>query len=290
MMPSLDTARTAAARLLRDGGIDTAALDARSLLRTATGLSFEALIANGREPLGAKDEERFQAYLSRRLAGEPVSRIRGTREFYGREFRIGPETLDPRPDTETLIAAVLDSVSREALSGRPLRLLDLGTGSGCILITLLAELPYAAGTGVDISPGALRVAQENAQTLGVGPRAQFAAANWFEGLSGRYDIIVSNPPYIASAEIDGLAPEVSRHDPRTALDGGPNGLDAYRRIAAGAAAFLAPGGHLFVEIGCTQAGAVTALFERAGLAVASDGIAVDLAGHPRCVCAKISQA
>ena len=290
MMPSLDSARASATRLLRDGGVDTAALDARVLLTAATGLPLEALIAQGREPLGQDAETRFHGYLARRLAGEPVSRIRGKREFYGRDFRIDQQTLDPRPDTETLIAAVLDLVSGEKRTGQALRILDLGTGSGCILITLLAELPNATGTGVDICAGALRLARENAEALGVLDRARFAISNWFEALAGRYDVIVSNPPYIASAEIDGLGPEVARHDPRAALDGGSDGLDAYRRIAADAAAFLAPGGHLFVEIGCTQGDAVTALFDRAGLAVADNGIVADLAGRPRCVCAKLLEA
>lgn len=290
MMPSLDSARASAARVLRDRGIGTAALDARALLTAATGLSLEALIAKGREPLGPAAGTRFQGYVARRLAGEPVSRIRGTREFYGRDFRIGPQTLDPRPDTETLVAAVLDIVGREARAGRPLRILDLGTGSGCILTTLLAELPDATGVGADISPGALRLARANAESVGVADRARFAVSDWFEALAGRYDIIVSNPPYIASDEIGGLAPEVAEHDPLAALDGGPDGLDAYRRIAAGAPAFLVPGGHLLVEIGYTQGDAVTGLFERAGLAVAEDGIVADLAGHPRCVCARTSEA
>ncbi len=288
MSPSLQSAQALAAKTLRHGGIDTAALDARALLKTATGLSFEALIANGREPIGPRCERRFQDYVERRLSGEPVSRIRGTREFYGRDFRIDPHTLDPRPDTETLIVAVLDLVGRENLSGHALRLLDLGTGSGCILVTLLAELPEATGVGVDRCPGALRVAQDNALALGVADRARFVAANWFEGLAGRYDIVVSNPPYIASAEIDGLAPEVARHDPRTALDGGADGLDAYRRIADGAARFLDPGGSLLVEVGCTQMRAVTEIFRKERLLVADNGVQTDLGGHPRCICAKSS--
>lgn len=288
MSVSLQSAQTRAAQALRDGGIDTAALDARALLRTATGLSFETLIANGRDPLGEVGEQRLQDFVARRLAGEPVSRIRGTREFYGRDFKIDRHTLDPRPDTETLISAVLDLVAGEGSPDRPLRLLDLGTGSGCILTTLLAELPNASGVGTDRCQGALRVAEENAMALGVADRARFARADWFDGLNGRYDIIVSNPPYIASAEIDGLAPEVARHDPRTALDGGPDGLDAYRRIARDAVRFLVPGGSVLVEIGCTQAQTVTALFREARLLVAEDGVLADLAGQPRCIRAKTS--
>lgn len=288
MSLSLQSAQARAAQVLREGGIDTAALDARALLKAATGLSLEALIVNSRAPLSAPCEQRFDDYVSRRLAGEPVSRIRGTREFYGRDFKIDAHTLDPRPDTETLVAAVLDLAGSDGFRGRPLRLLDLGTGSGCILVTLLAELPEAVGTGTDINPGALELAQGNAAALGVADRAQFAAADWFEGLTGRYDIIVSNPPYIASAEIAGLAPEVACHDPLAALDGGADGLDAYRRIAAGAPRFLVPGGALLVEIGCTQAASVVDIFRAAGLIVAEDGVRSDLAGLPRCVRAKFS--
>lgn len=288
MSLSLQSAQARATQVLRDGGIDTAALDARALLKVATGMSLEALIVNGRAPLSAPCETRFDDYVARRLAGEPVSRIRGTREFYGRDFKIDAHTLDPRPDTETLVTAVLDQAGSDGFRGRPLRLLDLGTGSGCILVTLLAELPEAVGTGTDINPGALELARDNAAALGVGDRARFAAADWFEGLAGHYDIIVSNPPYIASAEIEGLAPEVARHDPLAALDGGTDGLDAYRRIAAGAPRFLAPGGALVVEIGCTQAGSVVDIFRAGGLIVADDGVRSDLAGLPRCVCAKLS--
>ncbi|MEJ2517681.1 MAG: peptide chain release factor N(5)-glutamine methyltransferase [Methyloceanibacter sp.] len=288
MSLSLQLAQARAAQVLRDGRIDTAALDARALLRAATGLSFEALIVNGRAPLSPPSAERLEGYVARRLAGEPVSRIRGTREFYGRDFKIDRNTLDPRPDTETLVAATLEVAGSDGLLSRPLRLLDLGTGSGCILVTLLAELPEAAGTGTDINPGALEMARDNAAAHGVADRALFVASDWFEGLTGRYDIIVSNPPYIASAEIAGLAPEVARHDPLAALDGGADGLDAYRRIAAAAPQFLAPGGALIVEIGYTQAESVADIFRAGGLIVANDNVRFDLAGRPRCVCAKFS--
>ena len=288
MSLNLGSAHAATTRTLRDGGIGTPALDARVLLASATGLSIEALIAKGNDPLTPEAELRLARYVSRRLSGEPVSRIKGVREFYARDFQIDPYTLDPRADTETLIAAALKNVARCHVQGRPLTVLDLGTGSGCILITLLAELPQARGVGFDISPGALRLARANAERLGVGARARFAAANWFDGLSGRFDIIVSNPPYIASAEIESLSPEVAQHDPRTALDGGTDGLDAYRRIANGTARFLHEGGCLLVEIGSAQAEAVAGLFREAGLTVARDGIVADLAGRPRCICAKIS--
>lgn len=278
---SLDAAHVAAARALREGGIDTPALDARVLLCHSTGLSHEALIAHGRDPLLPEAAARLTGYLTRRLAGEPVSRIKGCREFYGRDFRIDPHTLDPRPDTETLVGAALRIVAEKGLESRLLRLLDLGTGSGCILLTLLAELPAAEGTGTDLSSGALRLAAENARRLGVEGRARFVAADWFEGLSGQFDLIVANPPYIAAGEIAALSPEVAGHDPRRALDGGADGLDPYRRIAAKAADFLVPGGHLLVEIGPTQAQAVSRLFRATELAVEEDGVLLDLAGRPR---------
>ncbi|MEM9590694.1 MAG: peptide chain release factor N(5)-glutamine methyltransferase [Pseudomonadota bacterium] len=287
MSLNLESAQAHAARRLRERGIDTAALDARALMKSATGFSLEELIVKGRDPLGTQAEQLFDGFVERRLAGEPVSRIRGTREFFGRNFKIDASTLDPRPDTETLIEAVLAFAGRDAV-GQDLRLLDLGTGSGCILTTLLAELPRATGTGTDINPGAVRLARKNAFELGVSARAQFVMADWFQGLTGRYDVIVSNPPYIVSAEIEGLAPEVAHYDPRFALDGGADGLDAYRRIAARAGDFLAPNGLLLVEIGVAQAVDVESIFRSAGLAVTGNGATKDLAGRPRCICAKIS--
>ncbi len=289
MSLSFQSAQTRAARILRQGGIASPELDARVLLGTATGLTLESIIANGCEPLSASCEIRLDAYVSRRLAGEPVARIRGVREFYGRDFRIDPSTLDPRPDTETVVSAVLEMLRDDEVADRNLRVLDLGTGSGCILITLLAELPQATGVGTDISPGALALAQGNAVSLGVSDRAKFVAANWFDGLTGNYDLVVSNPPYIPSSEIEELAPEVARHDPRTALDGGIDGLDAYRRMAAAAARFLRPGGALVVEIGCHQAQEVSDIFRAEGLVVSGDAVHEDLAGLPRCVSAKLPE-
>lgn len=285
MTRTLDVARGETAGVLRDAGIETSALDARLLLCEATGLSHEALVARGHEAVPPDAAERLAGYVARRLDGEPVSRIKGLREFYGRDFLIDSHTLDPRPDTETIVGAALDLAAREGWGCGPLTLLDLGTGSGCILLTLLAELPRARGIGIDISDGALRVAGENARRLGLAARARFAAADWFNGLTGRYDLIVSNPPYIARGEIAGLAPEVA-HDPRSALDGGADGLDAYRAIAAKAADFLAPGGRLLVEIGAGQAEAVLGLFRASGLIVEGDGLRRDLAGRPRGILAE----
>ena len=287
MSLNLQLAQARAALLLRQGGVATPELDARVLLRAATGLTFESIIAHGREPLSASCETQFNAFVNRRLAGEPVARIRGVREFYGRDFKIDPNTLDPRPDTETLVSAALEILGGYDTTDQDLRVLDLGTGSGCILISLLAEFPQATGVGTDISPGALRVAMENAGSLGVSHRAQFVAADWFDRLTGQYDLVVSNPPYIASHEIEQLAPEVAQHDPRTALDGGIDGLDAYRRIAAAAGHFLRPGGALLTEIGCKQVKAVCDIFREAGLVLSGDAVRADLSGLPRCVSAKL---
>ena len=290
MSGTIEAACLAAAKRLRDAGIESAALDARLLICQATGLTHEALVARARDWLAPEAARRFSAYVDRRLGGEPVSRIKGLREFYGREYLIDASTLDPRPDTETVVTAALDLAAQAGWQDKPLTVLDLGTGSACILLTLLAELPQAQGLGTDISEGALRIARQNARRLGFDGRARFTAARWFDGLEGPlegpFDLIVSNPPYIASGEIAGLAPEVARHDPRAALDGGPDGLDAYRAIAAGAARALSPGGHLLVEIGAGQAEAVMGLFRGSGLFVEADSVAADLAGRPRSILAQ----
>jgi len=203
-----------------------------------------------------------------------VSRIIGRRMFWGRNFRITPHVLDPRPETETLVA--------EALAGpAPARLLDLGTGSGILAITLLAEWAQAEALASDLSPEALIVARSNAEDLGVADRLTLIEADWFSGIDARFELIVSNPPYIAAGEMDGLDPEVREHDPEIALTPGGDGLDAYRAIAAGAGARLAPGGRLLVEIGPTQGAQVTALFRAAGLVDVE--VLPDLDGRDRVV-------
>jgi release factor glutamine methyltransferase len=248
------------------------------LLCHAAGLSHEAYVAGLNDALAPDDDARFGAYVERRLAGEPVSRIIGLREFYGRPFRIDASTLDPRPDTETLIEAALALVDRKA----PLNILDLGTGSGCILVTLLAELPLAIGLGIDKSLQALEISRANAQILGVGDRARFLAGDWLEGVEDRFDLVVANPPYLSAAEMAGLSPEVGGHDPKGALDGGADGLFAYRRIAPRLLEALRPGGLALFEIGHTQADAVLRLLEGAGLSLVP-GPWRDLAGRPRVV-------
>ena len=258
-------------------GIETAALDARLLFQAASGLRHEDIVV---EPdLGVSPEvaARFWLFIERRCSFEPVSRILGTREFYGRSFRLTPDVLDPRADTETLIGAALGLVKGK----EQLRILDLGTGSGAIVVTLLAELPGATAVASDLSAAALAVAKGNAEALGVAGRASFVQANWFEGIDGRFDLIVSNPPYIPLSDIAGLAPDVREFDPPRALDGGPDGLEAYRRIAGGVHGQLAPQGHVVLEIGAGQENAVNNIFKAEGFDWESRHS--DLSGHVRCL-------
>jgi release factor glutamine methyltransferase len=280
---SFNAAFVAAAAVLREAGMETPELDARLLLCHAACMTHEGLIARGREQLDPEAGARLEGVLVRRLKHEPVSRITDTREFYGREFLIGPETLDPRPDTETLIEAAL--VHAEARGGhdRPLSILDLGTGTGCILLTLLAELPKARGLGTDISQAALALAAQNAVRHGVADRARFIAADWLDAVDGEFDLIVANPPYLAADEMGRVAPAVALYDPPVALYGGPDGLAAYRRIAGRAGRVLARTGKLLVEIGPTQAQEVADIFRAAGLEVGA--VRQDLAGRPRLVVA-----
>jgi release factor glutamine methyltransferase len=229
--------------------------------------------------LEGDEARRLDALADRRLAGEPVSRIVAEREFYGRPFTIGPASLDPRPDTETLVERALGFAGTRTA---PVEILDLGTGSGAILVTLLAELPVARGTGTDVCIAALDVARRNALRHGVAERARFVSADWCQGLEGRFDLIVANPPYIPSGDLDGLSREVRDHDPLRALDGGPDGLDAYRAIAAGAGPLLAPDGLLALEIGAGQHGPVAEVFAGHGWRPAPTSAARrDLAGHIR---------
>ncbi len=234
-------------------GLPSAKLDARLLVGLACGLNREGLILQASRELNEAEYRRLTEFRRRRLAREPVSRIVGCREFWGRSFLLNASTLDPRPDSETLIEAVLAIVEAEQWQERPLRLLDLGTGSGCLLLSLLAELPHASGVGTDISSKALEAAKANADKLGLSTRADFIEADWLDGLDGRYDIIVSNPPYIATADISGLEPEVSLYDPHAALDGGECGFNAYGRIIPRLAQVTFPGSWAVFEIGRRQA-------------------------------------
>ena len=238
--------------------------EASLLLRRAAGLTASALMTEPDAPLGAC-AERVEAFARRREAGEPLSRIEGRRAFWSQEFAITPDVLDPRADTETLVSAALEAFADRRLEA--LRVLDFGVGSGAILAALLGEWPNASGLGVDASAAAAAVARGNLDAMGLGERAQVRVGRWGEGIAGGFDVIVSNPPYIASGEIAGLDREVREHDPRMALDGGPDGLDAYRALGPEIARLLAPAGRFFLEIGAGQGDEVAALLAGAGLAV-----------------------
>lgn len=250
-----------AALLVAD--VEEPRLEARLLVASAIYGDLAALILREKQPLGAA-ASRLVALVARRVAREPISRILGRREFYGLDFHLNAATLDPRPDTETLVEAVLAHIDASAGRDAPWRLLDIGTGTGAILLALLANLPAAQGVGVDIAAESITMASQNAGRLGLSSRATFRQGDLMEGLEGRFDIIVSNPPYIPSGEIATLEPEVRLHDPLLALDGGADGLDFYRQLVAGAPALLAPEGLLAFEVGFGQAEAVTGLMAEAG--------------------------
>lgn len=277
-MQAADTRSDALRRLARTfAAEDVPEGDARYLVLGVLDLRAIDLALHGERALGPEDAGRLEAAALRRLAGEPVARILETWEFWGLPFRLSPETLVPRPDTETVVEAALRSIPDQ---GARIRILDLGSGSGCILVALLSALPNATGIGLDRSQGALRTARANAADNAVAERALFVAGDWCDPLDGRFDLVVSNPPYIASGVIAGLDREVRDHDPVAALDGGGDGLDAYRRIFdATPRGLVAPGGSLHMEIGYDQAEAVVALGRKAGLSVL--GITRDLAGHAR---------
>ncbi len=240
---------------LRAAGVPDPARDAQVLARAAP------------------DAGTFADWIARRSAREPVSHILGRRAFWNHEFRVTGDVLDPRPETETLV--------EHALAAPFDRVLDLGTGSGCVLLSLLAERPEASGLGTDLSKAALDVARGNAVALGLAERAAFRQADWLTGIDETFDLVVANPPYIAAAEMPGLAPELRRWEPGLALSPGGDGLDAYRTITRDVPAHLGPGGRLMVEIGATQAAAVTALFAAAGLT--NIGVQPDLDGRDRVV-------
>jgi release factor glutamine methyltransferase len=272
---------------LRHAGIDGAGDDARRLLAAALALSAAQLLARPTRLLSTEEAERFSRNIARRAAREPVSRILGEREFYGRSFAIGPATLDPRPDSETLIEAALELAASEQWPARPLRILDVGTGSGCLLLTLLAELPDALGVGTDTSATALEIARANARRLGVAHRAHWLVADALEAVRGPFDILISNPPYIPTGEISRLDPEVRCWDPSSALDGGADGLRFFHRLVADMRAVV-PDGLVLLEVGHDQADAVGALLAAEMPAQGAKGIRFyrDVAGLRRCVAAR----
>ena len=268
---------------LRRAGIEGPGNDARRLLSAAVGLSAAQVLARPERPLRPEEVKRFGHSIARRLAREPVSRILGERDFYGRTFGISPATLDPRPDSETLIDATLELVALEGRQSRALRILDVGTGSGCLLLTLLAELPGAFGVGTDVSVAALETARGNALRLGLARSAGWLAGDLLDAVRGPFDILISNPPYIPTLQIAQVEPEVRKHDPLLALDGGVDGISFFRRLSAQVAKIV-PDGWIVLETGHDQADAVATLLAAQGLRKIS--VQRDVAGRRRCVAAR----
>jgi release factor glutamine methyltransferase len=279
---TVEMARRALAGHFRAGSIESAELDARLLVGAVLGLDLTGVIAAANRLLTTDESIRLVDFAQRRLGGEPVARILGQKEFWGLTLKLSAATLVPRPDTETVVELALEMLRAAPGPGHRLRIADIGTGSGAILLALLSELPDACGVGTDISEAALRAASANAAHLRLADRAGFVACDYAAALSGRFDLIVSNPPYIRSAEIAGLAAEVRGHDPRVALDGGADGLDAYRALIPQAAGLLAPQGALVVEAGHDQSAAIQELMAAAGLTLERPAKA-DLAGILRAV-------
>ena len=282
--------------LLAGANIENPVLDSRILVRQGGNFSDSDLISNGQTPLSQEVIENIENLVARRMSGEPVSRVLGEREFWGMSFRVTPDTLDPRPDTETLVEAALKTIPNIAPSeeiglaamassnAEPgLRILDLGTGSGCILISLLKELPHATGVGIDLNPGAVATARLNAAANGVESRVEFRAGSWFEPLHDdeSFDLIVSNPPYIPESDIESLAVEVRNHDPRLALTGGADGLSAYKMILKKLKKYLSCGGRALFEIGRGQEGDLARLVDESNTHVCDSYR--DLAGVVRVV-------
>jgi release factor glutamine methyltransferase len=284
-LPDLSAAKDIAstrrmlAALFDTAGIDTSALDARLLVGHALSLDHTALALQATRALTADERDAIAALAARRLQGEPVARILGCKEFWGLPFALSPATLVPRPDTETLVEAALAAIGEDGKQ-EPLRIVDLGTGTGAILLALLHEWPNATGLGTDIDPEAIETARANAQALGLASRVQFRLADFSDDPGEVFDLVVSNPPYIPTHDIASLDREVREHDPFRALDGGIDGLDAYRAIALRAPHLLRPNGLLIVEIGIGQAADVTAIFIGSG-GLECVAIRPDLSGTAR---------
>jgi release factor glutamine methyltransferase len=262
---SIGAARRQLAHGFRQHGIEAPELDARIIIGHVLGLDHTALAAQSNRVLTAEEAGVIAELSARRLAREPVARILGRKEFWGLPFKINAETLLPRPETETVVEAALAALHCDNRKSRALRIVDLGTGSGALLLALLSELPGAYGIGTDVSCTALRCARDNAAALGLSAHASFAACDYGTALRGPADVLVSNPPYVARGDIAGLQPEVRGFDPQRALDGGPDGLDGYRAIASDVRRLLAPGGILVLELGQGQLDGATSIFAATGL-------------------------
>ena len=265
-----------AGQMLRAAAIENPRMEARLLLGHAMGWSTEALLRDPRAPVPAEAAACFRAAIQARLAATPVAYILGSTGFWTLDLAVSPATLIPRPDSEAIVEAALEALPD---GGAQLRVLDLGTGTGCLLLAVLAERPRAFGIGVDLMPEAAALAAANARRNGLADRAAFLAGDWAAPLAGRFDLVLSNPPYIESAAINGLMPDVARHEPRSALDGGADGLDAYRHLVAILPGLLAPSGVAVLELGAGQAAAVAGLAEAAGLV--PGGCRKDLGGVER---------
>jgi release factor glutamine methyltransferase len=279
---SLTSAQRQLAALFTEFGSDAAMIEARILICAALATDHAQFVRDSEGPIGAAGAARVEGFAARRIKHEPVSRILGHREFFGLDFCVSPAVLDPRPDTETIVEAALEAMAERR--DAPLRLLDLGTGSGALLCALLAHLPNAFGVGVDLSEAACRIAHQNLAALDLASRGSIVRGEWTKALAGRFDVIVSNPPYIVHGEIAGLAPEVRDFDPALALDGGADGYDAYRAIIPMLPKFLARNGVAVFELGKGQAASVATLFEAAGFL--SLDTRRDLAGIERTILAR----
>jgi len=276
--PTVGSSLAEAEMLLAGAGIEEPRREARLLLASALSVDTASILGHPDRLLEQSEHARFAALLARRAAREPTARVLGRREFWSLDFALTPETLVPRPDSETVVEAALAKINNRRAA---LRILDFGTGTGCLLLALLSELPAATGIGIDFAPKAALAARRNASALGLAGRSQFVAGSWGAAIAGRFDVIVANPPYIASGAIAGLAPEVARYDPRIALDGGTDGLDSYRALAPDIVRLLGDDGLAVVELGAGQAESAGAIMRRAGLAIAA--ICNDLQGTERCL-------
>ena len=280
-MATLGALLAEAAAALMQARFDEPRRRARRLVSSTLALSPADLLAHPERAVDERATDRVRVALARMVDREPLSRILGRREFWGMEFGLSTDTLDPRPETETVVTAVLRSIPDR---GAPLRLLDLGTGTGCILLALLSEFPAATGFGVDVAAGAAVTARRNAATLGLAHRADFVVGDWAGPISGVFDVIISNPPYIASAALADLPREVALYDPRCALDGGPDGLACYRSLAADIRRLMGPRSRFVCEVGLSQGSAVEAILRANGLSI--ERCERDLAGIMRCVVAR----
>ena len=282
---SISAARRSVADEFRRHGCATPSLDARVLLAHALGLDHAGLVTRSAHRLAADEARTIARLTARRLRGEPVARILGCKEFWGLPLQLDRATLVPRPETETVVEAALALLDHDGLRRRPLRIADLGTGSGALLLALLSELPASFGVGSDVDAAALACARANAGSLGLSGRTAFVLCDWGAALASPFDVVVANPPYVARGELAALAPEVRDFDPPRALDGGPDGLDAYRAIARDAPQLLGAQGCLVVELGAGQGEAVASILAARGLRVhmpARD----DLAGIARALVAR----